>query len=145
MDSFLVPFVFACVDVPTLYPALRDASRLAICTVGNHLFLVNTRSQSRAIGEVVALVALLSGIALSPELLGRYRRHSKNRDPASVFHVRTPWFLASLPTPASHASDPLAPYCYALFSWHLICPPGWHPTAPHDSWHLHCWVAPLAG
>ena len=145
MDSFLVPFVFARVDVPTLYPALRDASRLATCTVGNPLFLVNTQSQSRAIGEVVALVALLSGIALSPELLGRHGRHSKNRDPVSVLRVRTSWFLASLPTPASHASDPLAPYSYALFSWHLICPPGWHPTATHDSWHLHCWVAPLAG
>jgi len=47
MDSFLVPFVFvkhARVDVPTLYPALRDVSRLAICTVGNPFFLVNTRS-----------------------------------------------------------------------------------------------------
>jgi len=44
MDSFLVPFVFVRVDVPTLYPALRDASRLAFCTVGKPLFLVNTRS-----------------------------------------------------------------------------------------------------
>jgi len=137
MDSFLVPFVFARVDVPTLYLALRDASRLAICMVGHPLFLVNTRSQSRAIGAVVALVALLSGIALSSELLGRYGRHSKGRDPVSVFRVRTSWFLASLPTPASHPSDLLAPYCYALFSWHLICPLGWHSAAPHDSWHLH--------
>ena len=49
MDSFLVPFVFvehARVDVPTLYPTLRDASCVAICTVtvGNPFFLVNTRS-----------------------------------------------------------------------------------------------------
>ena len=114
MDSFLVPFVFVRIDVPTLYPALRDASRLAICTVGNPLFLVNTRSQCRAIGEEVALVALLSGIALSPELLGRYGRYSKGHDPVSVLCVRTSRSLASLPTPASHASDPLAPYCYTL-------------------------------
>ena len=102
----------ACVDVPPPYPAFRDALRLAICTVGNPLSFVNTRLQSRAIGEVVALVALLSGIALSPELLGRYGRHSKNRDPVSVLRVRTSWLLASLPSPASHALDPLAPYCY---------------------------------
>ena len=114
MDSFLVPFVFVRVDVPTIYPALRDGSRLAICTVSNPLFLVNARSQSRAIGEVVALVALLSGIALSPEVLGRYGRHGKYRDPVSVLRVRTSRSLASLPTPASHASDPLARYCYAL-------------------------------
>jgi len=47
MDSSLVPFVFVGhtrVDVPTLYPALRDAFRLAICTVGNPPFPVNTRS-----------------------------------------------------------------------------------------------------
>ena len=47
MDSFLVPFVFlehARVDVPTLDPALRDASRLAFCTVGEPPSIVNTRS-----------------------------------------------------------------------------------------------------
>ena len=26
----------------------------------------------------------------------------------------------------------------------LFCPLGWHPTAPHDSWHLQCGVALLA-
>jgi len=115
MDSFLVPFVFvvhARVDVPTLYPTLRDASRLAICTVGKPPSIVNTRSQPRVIGEVVALVALLSGIALSPEMLGRYGRCSKNHDLVSVLRVRTSWSSASLPSPASHVLDPLAPYCY---------------------------------
>jgi len=34
-------------------------------------------------------VALLSGIALSPELQDRYGRHSKSCDPVSVFRVRT--------------------------------------------------------
>jgi len=75
-------------------------------------------------------VALLSGIALSPELQDRYGRHLKNCDPVSVLRVRTSRSLASLPSPAPHALDPLAPYCYALSSWHLICLPGWHPTAP---------------
>jgi len=101
-----------CVDVRTLYPALRDASRLPFCTDGNSLFLVNTRSQSRAIGEVVALVALLSGSALSPGLLGRYGRYLKGPDTVSVPPVRTSRSLASLRSPASHAFDPLAPYCY---------------------------------
>jgi len=57
-------------------------------------------------------VALPSGIALSPELLGRYGRPSKNRDLVSVLCVGTSWLLASLPSPASHALDPLPPYCY---------------------------------
>ena len=34
-------------------------------------------------------MALLSGIALSPELQGRYGQHSKNCDPVSVLRVRT--------------------------------------------------------
>jgi len=63
-------------------------------------------------GEVVALLALLSGIALFPELQVLYGQHSKNCDPVSVLRVRTSRSLASLPSPASHASDPLAPYCY---------------------------------
>jgi len=67
-------------------------------------------------------VALLAGIALSPELLGRYSRHSQNRNPVSVLRVRTSWLLASLPSPASHALDPLAPYCYTLLGWHLTAP-----------------------
>jgi len=100
------------VDVSPPYPALRDVPRLPIYTVGNPLSIINTRSQSWAIGEVVALVALLSGIALSPELLGRYGRQSKNRDPVSVLRVRTSWLLGSLPSPASHALDLLALYCY---------------------------------
>jgi len=72
-------------------------------------------------------VALLSGIALSHELLGRYGRHSNNRDPVSVLRVRTSRSLASLPSPASHTSDPLAPYCYTLPAGTLLRS-GWHPT-----------------
>ena len=103
VDSFLVPFVFVRVDVPTLYPALRHASRLAIWTVGNPFSLSTRGRYSRAISEVVALVALVSGIALSPQLLSRYGRHSKGRDPVSVLRVRTSRSLASCLSPASHA------------------------------------------
>jgi len=112
--GFLVlsSFKLADVDVSPPYPTLCNAPRLAICRVGNPLSIVNTGSQSRAIAEVVALVALLSGIPLSPELLGRYGRHWKYRAPVSVLCVRACWLLASLPSPASHALDPLAPYCY---------------------------------
>jgi len=74
--------------------------------------MVNTQSQLGVIGEVVALVALLSGIALSPEVLGRNGRISKDRDVVSVLRARSSWSSASLPSPASHALDPLAPYCY---------------------------------
>jgi len=38
-------------------------------------------------------VALLSGIALSPELQDRYGRHSKNCDPVSILRVRTSWLF----------------------------------------------------
>jgi len=45
-------------------------------------------------------VALLSGIALSPELQDRYGRHLKNSDPVSVVRVRTSWLFGELS--ASH-------------------------------------------
>ena len=78
---------------------------------------------------------LLSGIAFTPELRGGDGRLSNNCDPGSVLRVRTSWSLASFPSPASHALDPLAPYCYTLLSWHLYC---------LSSWHLICPV-PIAG
>jgi len=73
-------------------------------------------------------VALLSGIALPPELLGRYGRCSKNGDLVSVLCVRTSWCLASLPSPASHgyirmhrtATSQLAPYCLLLLPSHRV-------------------------
>ena len=70
-------------------------------------------------------MALLSGIALSPELHGRYGRFSKNHDLVSVLRVRTSWSSASLPSPAPHALDPLAPYCYAQLAPYcpLLLPP----------------------
>ena len=71
-------------------------------------------------------MALLSGIALSAQLLARYGRRSKNPDRVSVLRVRTAWLLASLPSPASHALHPLAPYCYTYLQHY--CPP--LPYAP---------------
>jgi len=48
MACFLVAvlssYKHTCFDVPTPYPALCDASHLAICTVCNPFFLVNTQS-----------------------------------------------------------------------------------------------------
>ena len=71
-------------------------------------------------------MALLSGIALSPELLGRYGRRSKNRDPVSVLRIRISWLGVSISSPASHALDPLAPNCYAELAPYcplLLLPP----------------------
>ena len=95
--------------------------------VGKPPSIVNTRSQLRVIGEVVALVALLSGIALSPEVHGRYGWFSKSRDLVSVLRVRTSWSSASLPSPAFHALDPLAPYCSIQLAPYcpLLLPPPW--------------------
>ena len=56
------------------------------------------RLQSRVIGEVVALVALLSGIALSPENTVRYCRHRRK----TVNSLRSPslvLLLLGLPLP----------------------------------------------
>ena len=59
-------------------------------------------------------MALLSGFAPSRELRGRYSWHSKNCDAVSVLRLPISRSLASLPSPASHGLDPLAPYCYSL-------------------------------
>ena len=47
------------------------------------------RLQSWVISEVVALVALLSGIALSPENNGRYGRHHRK----TVISLRSPFLV----------------------------------------------------
>ena len=66
------------------------------------------RLQSRAIGEVVAPVALLSGIALSPENTVRYGRHRRKtvislRSPALVLLV-----IGSPPPSSSYRFRPVA-------------------------------------
>ena len=59
-------------------------------------------------------MALLSGIALTLELLGRYGGCLKDHDPVSVLRLRTSGARASPLSPASHTLDPLAP-CYYTF------------------------------
>ena len=80
-------------------------------------------------GEVVALVALLSGVVLSPELQVRYGRHSKNCEPVSVLRVGTSRlfrepFYSGFPLVRSTCIVLLYPLCWHLtaVSWHLICP-----------------------
>ena len=80
-------------------------------------------------------MVLLSGIALSPETLGLYGRCLKNRNLVPVLRVRTSWCPASLPSPASHALDPLAHYCYTWLA--PYCPS--RPTLPLP------WLYPSSG
>ena len=51
------------------------AALLSICTTGNPFVLSMGRSRSRVIVEVVAPVALLPGIVLSPWITVRYGWH----------------------------------------------------------------------
>ena len=149
MDSFLVPFVFdehARVDVPTLYPTLRDASRLAFCTVGNPPSCVNTRSlvsdyrwSSCPTGPALWYCTLSWGAGSVRSAFEKL--WPRLRPPCSYFSVVWRAFLLPLPTRQVR----LHRTATSFFSWHLLCPFGWHPTAPHDSWYLHCWVALLAG
>ena len=66
-----------------------------------------SRLQSRVIGEVVALVALLSGIAPSPENTVRYGRHCRK----TVISLQSPSLvllvIGSIP-PSSYRSRPVA-------------------------------------
>ena len=94
-------------------------------------------------------VALLSGIVLSPELLGRYGRRTKNRDPVSVLRSRTSWSLASLPSSPSDALYPLTQYWYTLLAGTLLPPADTLAAlstllAPLLLSESPRWVAPLA-
>ena len=73
------------------------------------------RLQSRVIGEVVAPVALLSGIALSSEDTVRYGRHGRKtvillRSPSLVLLV-----IGSTPPSPSYRSRPVAQLQPTLF------------------------------
>ena len=59
-------------------------------------------------------MALLSDIALSPELQDRYGGFRKTVTPSPPSMFVLLGCLASLPSPAFHALDPLAPYCCVL-------------------------------
>ena len=69
-----------------LSPHRGSRPHLTLCTVGQPLPSSMGRLQSRVIGEVVAPVALLSGIALSPENTVRYGRHCRK----TVISLRSP-------------------------------------------------------
>jgi len=149
VDSFLVPFVFivhARVNVLTLYPALRDASHFAFCTVGNPPSSVNTRSLvsdyrwCSCPGGPALWYCTLSWVAGSVRWAFE-KLWPRLRPPCSYFSVVWRAFLLPVPTRRIR----LYRNATSIFSWHLICPGGWHPSAPHDGWHSHCWVALLAG
>ena len=69
-----------------LFPHRGSRTRLTLCTVRQPLPSSMSRLQSRVIGEVVAPVALLSGIALSPENTVWYGRHRRK----TVISLRSP-------------------------------------------------------
>ena len=82
-----------------LFPHRGSRSRLTLCTVGQALLSSMGRLQSRVISEVVALVALLSGIALSPENTVGYGQHHRR----SVISLRSPslvLLVLGLPLPS---------------------------------------------
>ena len=69
-----------------LFPHRGSHPRLTLCKVGHPFPSSMGRLQSRVIGEVVAPLALLSGIALSPEDTVRYGRHRRK----TVILLRSP-------------------------------------------------------
>ena len=73
------------------------------------------RLQSRVIGEVVAPVALLFGIALSPENTVRYGRHRRK----AVISLRSPSLvllvIGSTPLSSFYRFRPVAQLLPALF------------------------------
>ena len=102
------------------------------------------RSQSRAIGEEVAMVGLLSGIALSPESPVWYARHRRKiviplRSPSLVlFGLGLPLLSPLLP------SCRLSPYCLLSLAGTLLpSPPGLCSLMMVSSWDLawlrECW------
>ena len=83
-----------------LSPRSLGYPRLAFARGRQRVLLVCVRSQPRAIGEVAALVALLSGIALSPEgIVGTVG--AKSHDPPVVFRSCTSRRSLSLPFSSS--------------------------------------------
>ena len=80
------------------FPALASLPSLSTCNGRVQSRLVNTRSSSRAIGEVDALVALVPGIALPPSSRVGMVGCSKNRDPVTVGRVRTSRCCCPLPS-----------------------------------------------
>ena len=92
-----------------LFPHRGSGPRLTLCTVGQPLPSSMGWLQSQVIGEVVAPVALLSGIALSPEDTVRYRRHRRK----TVISLRSPslvLLVLGLPLPAPSLGSSCGPF-----------------------------------
>src|ERR1700712_139044 len=96
-------------------PFLRTcfAASLNFCTVGNPFLSSMGRSQSRAIVEVVAPVALLPGIALSPWNTARYGRHRQKvviSFRSSLPRTSCDWVHPSLPSLGLRPAARLQPH-----------------------------------
>ena len=91
-----------------LFPHRGSRPHLTLCTVGQPLPSSIGWLQSQVIGEVVAPVALLSDIALSPENTVRYGRHRRK----TVLSLRSPslvlLIIGSTPPSSSYRSRPVA-------------------------------------
>ena len=151
-DSLLMALSLGslCLGVSRLHfsPLLRTSfrwPRLTFCTVGQPLPSSMGRSQSRVIGEVVAPVALLSGIALSPENTVRYGRHRRKavislRSPSLVLLVLGLPLLPPLSTVSSGGYD----IANALFCHSSRGPPA-KPLFPYDRPALPVMAVCVAG
>ena len=132
------------VTLPSFLLTVFCFPRLTLCMVGNPLTSSTGPSQSRAISEVVAPVALCSGIALSPESPLRYGWHRRKVvislwSPSLVLlGMRQPILSPLL------RFRQLAPYCLlTLASTLLPSPPGLCFLMMVSSWDLEwlgaCW------
>ena len=120
-----------------LFPHRGSRHCLSLCMVGQPFPSSMGRLQSRAIGEVVAPAALLSGIALSPENTVRYGRHRRKtvislQSPSLVLLVLGPPLpppllaLSCVPVTAKRCVCGIAPPrpppgpCSLLIGWPLL-------------------------
>jgi len=102
----------------TLSLSLRIVFRcphLTQCTVGNPLISSMGQSQSREIGEVVALVAQLAGIVLSPESPVWYGQH--HRKSWSPFDRLSSYFLVWVYPSSLHSYGLIGSHFTAFFLW----------------------------
>jgi len=132
------------VTLPTFLRTVFRCPHLTLCIVSNPLTSSTGRSQSRAIGKVVAPLALLSGIGLSPESPVRYGRHHRK----IVISFRSPSLvLLGLGLPLLSPLlrfRRLAPYCLPSLAGTLLpSPPGLCSLMMVSSWDLAwlraCW------
>jgi len=132
------------VTLPSFLCTVFRCPHLTVCTVGNPLTSSMGRSQSWAIGAVVAPVALLSGIVLSPASSVCYGRHRRK----IVISLRSPSpLLLTLGLPLLSLLlrfCRLAPYCLLSLAGSLLTsPPGLCSLMMVSSWHLAwlrgCW------